>query len=92
MPALLPGSVLRMNRTNVSKLDASGPWGTATLGVVASTSARSAAVARTSMAMPYGPSSRGVGTLRAGNSRYAWRAMTSSRRSMPSPGAVGSVT
>src|SRR5438552_2962292 len=69
MPALLPGSVLRMNRTNVSKLDASGPWGTATLGVVASTSARSAAAARTSMAMPYGPSSRGVGTLRAGNSR-----------------------
>src|SRR5439155_1627090 len=60
MPALLPGSVLRMNRTNVSKLDASGPWGTATLGVVASTSARSAAAARTSMAMPYGPSSRGV--------------------------------
>ena len=36
---------------------------------VASTGARSAAVARTSMAMPYGPSSRGVGTLRAGNSR-----------------------
>src|SRR5438552_2861236 len=69
MRALLPGAGVRMNRTNVSKLDASGPWGTATLGVVASTSARSAAAARTSMAMPYGPSSRGVGTLRAGNSR-----------------------
>ncbi len=42
MPALLPGSVLRMNRPNVSRLDASGPWGTATLGVVGPISASTA--------------------------------------------------
>ena len=39
MPALLPGSVLRMKRPNVAGLLASGPWATATCGDVGLTSA-----------------------------------------------------
>src|SRR5262249_60351023 len=39
IPALLPGSVLRMNSRNVGRLLASGPWTAATAGVVGPISA-----------------------------------------------------